>query len=401
MKAMQINTNLQNLLKLILTFSFFYFYGASVFTLIAAYLLSFLIATLFSFVSVSYHKKDLPSHEGTIQMKKLLREIVPFGLMISLMYSLDTLLSSADRLLLGYMIEPSLSTSVVAVYSIATLLAALITIFPAAIGSIFLPIMSRLYGKNCLADMRSMTHTAQRWSLFITLPVASILISFSAEMLEIFYGAAYVGGAMVMSIIVFAALLASISSVLSLALTSMKVVKLQLKILFFIALLNILLDILLIPIYGMVGAAIAFLVSAIFTVLIFCHYSKIYFDFQLSTAFHKLLLAALITLLIVFLLKPSASDVASMLPQWGGGVLLYFSKFVYLAYLGVLTGFSFLLFMSFALLLKCFKDEDVVLMRKAMRKVKIPEFLISVAEAMATHGVAKSFAHLGRKEQKF
>jgi O-antigen/teichoic acid export membrane protein len=389
-KAMQFNSNIQNFLKLLFTFGFFYFYGASVFTLSGAYLLSVLVAIFFSFIFVRARIIDLPKQIETIPMKNILWEVLPFGLMLSFMHSLGVILSSTDRLLLGFLIEPAQSTSIVAIYSIATLLAMLSMIFPNSIGNIFLPVMSRLYGKKNLEQMRSVTQTAQRWSLFITLPVASILISFSAEMLEIFYGAAYVGGALVMSIFVIAVLIGSISTVLSLAFTSMKMVKLQINIILFVVVLNIILDVLLIPYFGMEGAAIAFLASSICTVLMYRYYAKKLFDFRFSPEFNKLLVAALITLLLVLMLKPTASSAASLLPQWDVGIYLYLSKIIYLGFLGVLTGIVFFIFMVFVLLLRCFVKEDIELMRKAMKKFMIPEFAISSIERIAQHGVAKS-----------
>ena len=389
-KAMQINTNLQNFLKLILTFALFYVYGASTLTLVAGILLSYLFATLFSFVNVSTRLTDLPKADEAIPTKQLFLEIIPFGLMLSFMNSLGTFLLSADSAILGYFTEYAMATTIVAIYSVAALLAMVTYLFPSSIASIFLPVMSRLYGKNDLEGMRKVTETAQRWSLFITVPIASIFIAFSGEMLETFYGAAYVGGATVMSIYVFAVLIMSIPSVLSLALTSMKIVKLQLKVLLALSFMQIALDILLIPAYGMVGAAISFFARCIVMLIIFCYYAKKIFDFRFSRAFYKLFNAALIVMIIVLLVKPAALVLAGMLPALEGtGLQFYLSKLIYLGYLGILTAASFLIFMFFVTLSRCFRKEDVVLMAKAMKRARIPGSVIALIENVASRGIAK------------
>jgi O-antigen/teichoic acid export membrane protein len=208
-------------------------------------------------------------------------------------------------------------------------------------------------------------------------------------MLEIFYGNEYVSGALVMSIFVFATLITSIFYVFSIALTSMKVVKLQIKILLVIVILNIFLNILLIPTLGMTGAAISFLISTIFSGLIFWYYIKKFLDFKAYSGFTKLLIASILTLVLVISLKPIALNFGFILPQWEYGIALYLSKVIYLAYLGFLTCISFTFFMLTVLLFKCFQNEDVILMRKVMQKIKIPEFFISYVEELVSNGVPK------------
>jgi O-antigen/teichoic acid export membrane protein len=389
MRAMQINKNLQNLLKLVLTFAFFYIYGASVITLSVAYVCSYLIATLFSFLYVSKSTKDLPPEQVKIQAEQMLWEIIPFGIMLSVMLSIGTVLTAIDSIFLGLFTEPSEATAVIAIYTVATLLAMLTLLFPNSIGNITLPVMSRLYGKNKLGDMRHVTETAQRWSLFITVPVAGILITFSAEMLDAFYGPEYTGGALVMSIFVFAVLLRCIPSMLSLALTSMKIVRLQLKILLGTGLLHVLLDIILIPYFGMVGVGISFLAVSVCMIFLFSHYAKKLLEYSYSKELYKLFAVSALMLILIFLSKPAVAAMLEWFPQGEDfGLGAYVSKVVYLAYIMALTALVFFIFMLLVVLSKCLRKDDVVLIRKTLNKIRIPEAIIQKIEGIASYGIA-------------
>ncbi len=389
-KEMQINLNLQNFLKLVLTFAFFYLYGATALTLAAAYLASIFLAMLFSFWSISRRTGDLPAETDEIPAERFWTDIIPFGLMLSTMGFMGILLVSADTTLLGYLIEPSDATLVIAIFNVSVLLATVAAIFPNSIGNIFLPVTSRLYGKKNLDEMRSVTETAQRWLLFIAAPVAGIMIFFSREMLTIFYGAAYAGGALIMSMYVLGILIKCISTMFSITFTAMRKVKLQLWIFAVLGFLHLLVSALLIPVYGMNGVGIAFLAESVCMALVFSHYSKKLLGYRFSKEFYKLLFAIAVLLLLAVLLKPIASYAETLLPEYADyGIELYLSKLVYLAYLGVLTAILFAIFMSMVLLLKCFRQEDMEVMKKVMQKAKIPEVLISRLESIMSYGIAK------------
>jgi len=389
-KTMQVNLNLQNFLKLALTFAFFYLYGANAVTLAAGYLASVFLAMLFSFWNVSRRMGDLPAETDEIPAGRFWADIIPFGLMLGAIGFMGNLLISADTSLLGYFIEPSEATSIIAIFNVSVLLATLTAIFPNSIGSIFLPVTSRLYGSKNLDEMRAVTETAQRWLLFITAPVAGVLIFFSREMLSMFYGAAYAGGAFIMSVYVLGILVKCVSTMFSIILTAMREVRLQLWIIGGLGFLHIVLSALLIPIYGMNGIGIAFLAESVCVAVVFSHYSKKLLGYKFSKEFYKLLFAIAVLLLLVILLKPMASYAETLLPEYADyGIELYLSKLVYLAYLGVLTGLLFAIFMSLVLLLKCFRQEDIEIMKKVMRKARVPRLLSSGLERIMSYGIAK------------
>ncbi len=400
-KSVQVLSNLQNALKLVITLTLFFLFGATVFMLTAALLLSFIPSLLLSFWYVRKKSADLPEHDGDVGMSLMVREILPFGLMVSLTTSVSAILFSSTRLLLGYLAEPSEATQLVAMYSVSATLAGILMTLPGSIGSIFLPLMSRLYGKNDMAQMRSVTETAQRWSLFMAIPFGLVMIAFSSEILALLYGEAYRPAGLVMAILTFGILLKVFSYVLSITIAAMRLISVQFKMLVVSGAVTVLMNILLIPLYGMLGAALATVCGFVVNVLLLGHYSRKHFGFILPPEILKLVLAALAAFIPVLLLEPGALLVSDSLMQLlGDEVPFYVAKFFYLAYLGLLVCITIVLFAVSALALKCFRSEDISMMRKAMHKVGMPKPLIRIGVGIASRGIgdAGASSDKGRKQ---
>jgi O-antigen/teichoic acid export membrane protein len=388
-KSMQLVQNVQNFFKLVLTAVFFLAFGASLYTLIGGFLTSYLLALIVSLPIVHMKIRDLPKKDGGISKRQLWEEMLPFGLMLTIVSSLWLIIQVSDKLLLAYLVEPAKAAEIVAIYALATTAAAVLIMFPVSIGSIFLPILSRLAGKEDYKQMRSVTEAAQRWVLFVTIPTAIVLGTFSGDILNAFYGPAYATGALAMSIFVLGILVKSFSMMYSFALAALRLVKVELTIAFLTALANILLNILLIPMYGMEGAALASVISLFLMLALSLYYSKKLFDFRFHPCVYKMAFAGLVAFLIVLALQPALSSFLPSLSVSGGGELhAYASKVLYLVYVMLLTGIAVFLFMALSLLFKCFMKEDIILMKKTMRKVRSPASLIKLAERIASFGLA-------------
>lgn len=386
-RTVQMLSVFQNSLKLILTLAFFSLYGASPITLAAAYLLSFIPPTLLSFHLVNIKSSDLPPSDG-ITLSQMGMEILPFGLMMSLTTSISALILSASRLLLGYLGDPATSIQMVAMYSVCATLATILLTLPASIGSIFLPIMSRLYGSGDFAQMRAITETAQRWSLFIAVPFSLVMMVFPSDILALLYGDDYRQAGLVLSILTIGIVLRIIAHMLYLTLAAMRLVRLQLKMLLISGAVNMVLCASLVPGFGMVGAAVAAVAGFTINALMSGYYSHRHFGFTFPPEVWKLALSTLITLAIVLLLSPGASLLLPHLMGFAGpGAPFFLAKAISLGYLGLLVCVTFPLYGAIALTLKCFRREDVALMGKALAKMRVPSKLASFAVSVASYGV--------------
>ena len=388
-KACQFLNNVQNIAKLAFTLLLFSFYGATLFTLSIAFALSFLATLLLGAPLVLRRLKD---HEGEggepLSRSELIHDILPFGITLTIVQSFWILISSTDRVLLGYFGNPATSIETVAIYSIATQLALTIMIFPGAFGSIFLPVISRLAGKEDHATMRKVLRTSQRWILFVTIPIALATMAFAGEMLTVFYGSSYRSGGNAMAIFILGLMFSTIIYPISLALAGMRLVRLELNVAIAAGIANVILNILLIPGFGMEGAAFASAVAFLLSALMFERYGRQYLDYRTPLEIYKLFIAGAIAFSAIMLLKPSAALIASGIPSIGtGDMALYAYKFSYLALLGIMGCVGLALFGIVALLLRTFKHEDVDLLHSAAGKARIPPKLISIAEKIALMGV--------------
>jgi O-antigen/teichoic acid export membrane protein len=392
-RQMQFALNLDNLLKLLLSGLFFLFIGPSFLTLAAGFLLAHCIAVLASLRAVV--RKPLPAAGPGLSLGEFFREIVPFGLILSGVYSFYLVLSSSDRVLLGYLSDPAQATSIVAIYSIAITLATVLTIFPASVGAVFLPVMSRLAGRNDLAQMRSTVGSAQRWVFLITLPVAVFMILFSQELLGAFYGADYAAGWLAMSIFTLGVLVNSFSYLTASALAALRLVGLELRIVLVAAAANVACCLALIPPFGMEGAALASLISFTVMMALFRHYGWKLFGFTFPSGTPRMLLAAALSFAAVFLAKPLAfaafGAVSSPAVELfsSAGLMESAEKLAYLAFLAVLAAVTSAAFLALAMLLKCLHGEDVALMRKSMHRLRMPQWLVAIAVKLASYGVGK------------
>jgi O-antigen/teichoic acid export membrane protein len=393
-KNSQFYQNIQNFTKLVLTIALFYLFGASSAVIAAGFVLSFLPALLLSSPMVlravsSIKESGRP--EERLGSKELFSEVIPLGVMIAILQYFSLVIASSDRLIMGFVLGrisgPQQAIAAVAVYSFATTMASVLIVFPAAIGNIFLPVVSRLAGREDMAAMREVMATSQRWSLFVTLPIAVVMMAFSGDMMHAFYGAQYESGGLAMAIFTFGLLFSCISYTVSLALAAMRLVKIELIITAAGGIVNAALNFALIPVFGMEGAATASLASFLLTALLLQHYGEKLLGFRQPGGVYKLLLAALATFAIMLALKPYASLALQLLPSQPGDPSAYLPKLAYLLALGVMICLAAALFVASSLLLRCFKHEDVALMARVLKKAMVPQPLVSAALRIASYGV--------------
>ncbi len=386
-RSMQMIQNSQNTLKLVLTAILFYVYSPSVLMMAAGFIISHIIAIALSIPYVRKDSEGLPP-ASSITLGEMVREVLPFGAMLSVLNGFTTAIASADRVLLGYLSAPAEALRTVAIYSYASALSVVLITLPAAIEAIFLPVISRLVGKGDPSLIRSATETAQRWTLLVTMPLAIVMIVFSSDIIGVLFGDAYRPGALAMSIITFAYLVRCYASVLANTLAAMRLVGLELRIYLVIAAANVALNILLIPPLGMEGSAIATVASFALMLALFHHYSKKIFGFGFKPEIYRITAAGAVAFVAIFALSSFLSSFVADLPHVGAGdVAAYSSKVIYLSYLTILMGLTGVIFGASCLALHCLHGEDVTLLRKALQKARLPPGLIRLAVGMAESGV--------------
>ena len=382
MFPIQLSSSLQNFLKLVLTIILFQYNGPNLDSLVFGYVLSFIPSSLILFFFMNKKLSKIEPHGTGITNSELMAEILPFGIMLMILNSFAILLNYADKLVLGYVLEPETSASLLGVYSVAYNLAFVVLTFPSAVGSIFLPVASRLFGKNDIDGLCSLIHTSQRWLLFITLPVGTVLIVFAETLLTSFYGTSYSSGASVVMLCTAAFVLNSITIVISYVLAAMRLVQIELRILGAAAFVNIASMFFLVPLFGINGAALATILRCIVSVTLLTYYGRKIIGYAFPSEVYKLIAVFITTIAVMFLLKPYLIPFLDALPDMGNS---YINKISAFALLVVFSVFTLIFFMALSLIVKCFKPDDISLMKSVLDRMRMPvqisSFIIQIANA--------------------
>lgn len=380
-KKVQKIQNLQNLMKLIFTIIFFYFFGPNMISLVIPFLFSYVIALVISVweIILVNNIRGLFPLNSSLDIA-FVKELIPFGVMFGLINTFSTLISSSDKSIIGYFLDES----AVAIYSNATTIPSAIFLLPWAISSIFFPMMSRYVAKSDLNQLKISIQTYQRWVFFLMIPPLLILLAYPSKILGLIYPSPYTQGSEAMAIFSLGLLIQSSYVAISFALAAMRFVRIEFFIVVTGAISNILLNVLLIPVFGINGAAIGTLISFMIMGVFFNYYSIKLINYKMNSELPKILFSGLICLIILSFISPFFDFVLSFFQN---GSQFYLEKIVGLIIFVFFTLLSFILFFVFSLFLKCLHKEDVSLVLSAMKKIKLPMKLISLIESILLFGV--------------
>lgn len=171
------------------------------------------------------------------------------------------------------MISKFLDAESLGVYSVGISFAAFILMAQNIFGPLILPLFSEL--KNLREDMIPKFYEKSAiWSFGLGTIIFMVMVGFSRQVINIFFGQEYVGGALIVAIVGFGYLISLLLGFAQQVLIIYDRPDLNFKIDFAVAIYNIMMNFILITIYGLVGAAITTSSSFIIRKLLMYHYAK-------------------------------------------------------------------------------------------------------------------------------
>ncbi len=189
--------------------------------------------------------------------KKYVKKIVKFSFPVMLNSIGDTILGSLDILVLTYFA----TLADVGVYSIILPTSLLLFRFSTTLIIVSFPISSYLWAKKQLGLLKEGILSMYKYLLLIIAPIAFILISYSFIFLDKLFGADYTVGHVAFKIIMLGVIFGSIAKINNSVLTSIGKPQIVTRIILASATINLITNLLLIPKFGIVGAATATLFS--------------------------------------------------------------------------------------------------------------------------------------------
>jgi len=277
------------------------------------------------------------------------KELLSFSLPLIFAGIAGLIMGWTDTLMLGYFC----TSSEVGVYNAALPTARLLSVVLGSFGVIFMPIASELYARGNYEDMKNTYGVVTKWVLSLIFPAFLLMALFSRAILNVMFGPEYIVGAGALGILALGFLIASVLGLAGSVLQTLGKTKILMACSFAGAGMNVALNLYLIPLYGLNGAAIAtgtsFALTNVF--LLFCvHRIAKMQPFRISHL--KPVIASIIAVSLAYVLTKYVIGVSLL------SLMMMF--FIFLA-----------LYFFLLLLIKSFEEEDVMIMRAIDQRLGI------------------------------
>ncbi|MFQ5511450.1 MAG: flippase [Candidatus Krumholzibacteriia bacterium] len=233
----------------------FFFAGFTLYGVVAAHVLSVAAASI---LSVYFLLRAFPGMKSVNAVYGDRMTLIRFSVPLLLVSVVNLLMRRTDSLLLGYF----RSSAEVGVFNVAMNVAVITSVVLVSFNAIFAPMISDLYNRGETKTLEGLYKTVTRWVWTISCPAFLLVLLLSREILSVF-GPEFVAGWAVLITLSCAQMLnAGVGSV-----SMMLVMSGRQKIVMYntigMSLANIVLNLLLIPRYGIMGAALASGVSIV------------------------------------------------------------------------------------------------------------------------------------------
>lgn len=215
----------------------------------SAYTVSYVIATL---LAVYYVGKHTPLFEQT-GATYIREELFFFSLPLLFTSVMFMLLTDIDTAMLGYFD----TQSAIAEYNVAYPISFLLLVFLQSSSFLFIPILSELHSNDRRQRMGSIYQLLTKWVIFFTSPLFFLTIAYPTKVIKITFGEAYVTAATALLILSIGFFFRAAAGPNGATLTAIGRTRLHLYDTAVATIMNILLNLVLIPRYSYLGAAVA------------------------------------------------------------------------------------------------------------------------------------------------
>ena len=220
-------------------------YGA-----IIAFIAGILVTTILGFWLI---RKRIFTDYRSYPRVPVARSVLSFSWPLALTGVVYLFVTKTDKLMLGYF----LSSKDVGIYTPASVIASLLDFVNSAFKYRFLPTVSEYFSRNDMAGLEPLYKSTSRWSFTVVYPIFLLILIFPKELLTILYGSKYAGGYMALVALSLGIAVNDFSGTSGNILVAGGRTRLNLLCEVIAAVTNVCLNLLLIPLYGIVGAATA------------------------------------------------------------------------------------------------------------------------------------------------
>ncbi|MDO8563385.1 MAG: flippase [Nanoarchaeota archaeon] len=296
-----INNFLQNFIKVILLILFLYL-NLGVNSIMLSYTIS-----IFAMLVVAYFlsRKYLPilfyNYKINENMKiTLIKDIFSYSWPLIFVGAVYTIFGWTDSFVIGYFLD----AVQVGFYNVAFTLISLFGIAPEIFKQIFFPLIMKEYSNKNKDRIKELSKQVAKWIFVINLPLFIFIFIFPGAFLNIIFGAQYLVAENTLRILAIGGLLTSLGTLLSNLLSMKGKTKIILINLIVVSLIDLLMNIILVPKYGINGAALSTIFNmALLNILLFIEVKYYTSIIPLRRKMLSIFLASIIPLICLTLIR--------------------------------------------------------------------------------------------------
>lgn len=245
------------------------------------------------------HLKKIPT-DSNVLSKKILNKMLIFGFPLILSGIATSVIGRTDTIMLTGL----RSLGDVGLYEVARLTKLVLINVGTALAMPLFPIVSELWTKGKKKELRSTLKLITKFSFVLLIPSSLLFMAFPRIIIRILFGSEYIAATNPMRILAFFSIFWTISRTFEMSLGGIGKTTLVLKSTGSAAVANVFLNLLLIPLYGATGAALATGLSFLISFLLCFYYSKREIDFPMPIeSLIKTGAGGILTLLLIYILK--------------------------------------------------------------------------------------------------
>ncbi len=225
-------------------------------------IIAFLVSYIFTLIIfIIYTKKRLPYYllkkRGNYAIAPIYKELLVFSIPLLSIAIIQTIMNWTDTLMLGMM----RTLGEVGLYNAAHPIADFINISMSALLLIFAPIITKLYARGENSEIRRHYYILTKWVNLTSLPLFLIIFLFPQMLLNLLFGSNYASASIALQILAIGWIIANFLGPNGTTLVAIGQTRFLMWACLAASVLNIILNALLIPSMGIIGASIATIIS--------------------------------------------------------------------------------------------------------------------------------------------
>jgi O-antigen/teichoic acid export membrane protein len=251
----------------------------------------------------------------------VLRSYIIYSLPLIPSNTFSQIVSSSDRLVIGYY----LGAGSVGIYSAAYSMASILLMFNSLITFILHPTVFNLYDRGRIEQVRIYLSNSWKYIMMLSIPMAVGLYILAEPLLGVMTTAEFISeGKLVIPIVALSAVIENAYSMFTTVLLLSRRTIIFAIAIGIAAALNLGLNILLVPYWGIIAAAITTLISYLVVAIIFYYQGRKYLIFDMNTRFVvKSIFSSSLMAAVIWVIKPAG--VLEIILSIILGIIIYFS----------------------------------------------------------------------------